>query len=462
MEEYGPELRYIQGEQNIVADALSRIEMETQSPAQALCLLEINEQPVFTDKTQQECFYQFQIANNMDEEDSPECPVDLRYIRKQQQKDSHTKNLLKEDEYNTKIFHGGGKSHAMIFKDSKIVIPKGLQSKIIEWYHTTLLHPGKDRTYLTISQHLYWKGMKNDIENYVKKCPTCQMTKPSNKNYGHLPAKTAETTPWEQLCVDLVGPYKIPINSSNKAWKKKKFLELWCVTMIDPATSWFEMVEIDNKTPINIVNIVEIAWLNRYPRPKIITFDGGNEFKADFNKIVREEFNLETKPASVHNPQGNSVLERIHQVMGNMIKTFQIYNRDDMDVNDPWSGILGAVMYAIRSTVHTTLGATPMQLVFGRDAILPICHKADWKFIKDKKQRLIDMNNKRENKKRIPFQYTAGSKVPLKRAKRTKHGEREYDGPYTILQLHTNGTVRIQKNTYSEVVHLRQIKPYHE
>ena len=55
--------------------------------------------------------------------------------------------------------------------------------------------------------------------------------------------------------------------------------------MIDPVTSWFEMVEIDNKTPMNIVNIVELTWLNRYPRPKFITFDGGSEFKADFNNV---------------------------------------------------------------------------------------------------------------------------------------------------------------------------------
>ena len=148
--------------------------------------------------------------------------------------------------------------------------------------------------------------------------------------------------------------------------------------------------------------------------------------------------------------------------MGNMIKTFQVYNRDDMDENDPWSGILGAVMFAIRSTIHTTLEATPMQLVFGRDSILPICHRADWKYIKDKKQRLINMNNKRENKKRIPHQYSVGDRVLLTRAKRTKHGEREHDGPYTILNLHNNGTIRVQKKAYSEVVHIRQVKPYHE
>ena len=99
--------------------------------------------------------------------------------------------------------------------------------------------------------------------------------------------------------------------------------------------------------------------------------------------------------------------------MGNMIKTFQVYARDDIDENDPWSGILSAVMFAIRSTYHTTLEATPMQLVFGRDAILPIFHIADWKYIQDKKQRLINYNNKRENSKRIPHIYKVNDQVLL-------------------------------------------------
>ena len=109
-----------------------------------------------------------------------------------------------------------------------------------------------------------------------------------------------------------------------------------------------------------------------------------------------KEFNLDVKPTTVRNPQANAILERVHQTIGNMIRTFQVYNRDDLDEEDPWSGILSAVMFAMRSTYHTTLEATPMQLVFGRDAILPIFHQADWQYIKAKKQRLINMNNQRE------------------------------------------------------------------
>ena len=50
-------------------------------------------------------------------------------------------------------------------------------------------------------------------------------------------------------------------------------------------------------------------------------------------------------------------------------------------------------------TVHTTIGATPMQLVFGQDAILNIFHKASWQLIKKRKHELACKNNTPENKK---------------------------------------------------------------
>ena len=80
--------------------------------------------------------------------------------------------------------------------------------------------------------------MAKDVEQYCKKCPICQTTKVSKKKYGLLPAKEAEATPWYQLCVDLIGPYKIPIKKFAKSKDvKKKYSTIWCVTMIDPATS---------------------------------------------------------------------------------------------------------------------------------------------------------------------------------------------------------------------------------
>ena len=82
------------------------------------------------------------------------------------------------------------------------------------------------------------------------------------------------------------------------------------------------MVENDSKTLMNIAIIVEINLLNRYTRPKEITFDRCNKFKTYSINIIQEEFNLKVRQASTTNPQEKSILEKINQVMGNMINVF--------------------------------------------------------------------------------------------------------------------------------------------
>ena len=66
-----------------------------------------------------------------------------------------------------------------------------------------------------------------------------------------------------------------------------------------------------------------------------------------------------------------------------MVRTFKVQDLDNF--NSTIQEIINAAMFAIRATYHTTLKATPMQLVFGRDSILNIQFQADWKRIKDQK-----------------------------------------------------------------------------
>ena len=79
-----------------------------------------------------------------------------------------------------------------------------------------------------------------------------------------------------------------------------------------------------------------------------------------------------------------------------MLRTF---NLEEEEEEDPWKGILSVVAFAVRSTIHTTMKKTPGQMVFKRDMILNITHQADWEIIKQRKQRMINKNNKLENKK---------------------------------------------------------------
>ena len=293
----------------------------------------------------------------------------------------------------------------MIYYQGKIVILEQLRKRVVTWYHTYLLHPGQNRTESTTEQHLCWPDMRKQIREICDKCPSCQINKRTYKKCGHLPAKEAEAEPWERLCVDLIGPYKI----AQKG--KKKPLKLQALTMIDPATDWFEIIECDDKKSITIANLMEMAWLSHYPRPSLIQYDQGSEFIGnDFCSTCQNECRIKTELSLTKNPQSNAIIERIHQVISNMIKTFELENIP-LDPKDPWSGILAATAHAVCSTCHTVLQATPGQLTCGRDMIFNIKHMANWQAIKERKQKLINKNNERENKKCIKHTYQVNEKV---------------------------------------------------
>ena len=444
LEEYGPVLEYIKGENNVVADALSR--------------LHIDKTPTNRIETEKPTVSYLAEYYGLDDVDLPNDAYPLKFslIDKEQKRDIHLLNKIKKNPaYTTKIFHGGGKSYDLIVKHGKIVIPRTLQSRTIKWYHEQLCHPGISRTESTIRQHYTFRNLSQMVKDHVRKCPTCQTCKKSpGQKYVHVPVKTAEAEPWDKLCVDLIGPYSVKR-------KGKKKLTLWAVTMIDPATGWFEMKEIKDKTAINVADVVEQTWLTRYPWPTQIVYDKGTEFLAEFAKMIKDDYGIRKSPASVRNPQANSILERIHQTIGNVIRTFK-FDEKYMDPSDPFSGILAATMFATRATYHTTTRATPTQLVFGRDAIANIKFEADWNLIRQRKQEMIRRNNIKENSKRIDHDYHVGDKVLLRNDDLAKFQSNPWEGPFRIAAVKDNGNVRVDKGSTIEPFNVRLLKPYIE
>eukprot|EP00957_Ditylum_brightwellii_P188339 14338152-Ditylum_brightwellii.AAC.1 len=70
---------------------------------------------------------------------------------------------------------------------------------------------------------------------------------------------------------------------------------------------------------------------------------------AEFTEMIRRDYGVTKLPITTRNPQANGVVERIHQTIGNMLRTFQVHSTE-LGEDDPWSGILGAVMFATRVT----------------------------------------------------------------------------------------------------------------
>jgi hypothetical protein len=130
------------------------------------------------------------------------------------------------------------------------------------------------------------------------------------------------------------------------------------LTMIDPTSSWFEIVELpvviqlhrqtvngkelltaDNifyKTLDCIAKLVNKTWLCRYARCCYLIYDNESEFKLHFEYLCRS-YGIKSKPTMVKNPQANSTLERVHQVLRQILRTAEIdmansVTPDDVDV----------------------------------------------------------------------------------------------------------------------------------
>jgi transposase InsO family protein len=116
---------------------------------------------------------------------------------------------------------------------------------------------------------------------------------------------------------------------------------------MDPATGWFELKQTRTKQADEVANLVEQTWLSRYPWPEFLTFDNGPEFKAEFGDLLRKEYlNIKIKLSSKRNPQANTILERAHGTIENMIRTYQVEGID-FDEDEPFAGLVSAVSFMV-------------------------------------------------------------------------------------------------------------------
>jgi hypothetical protein len=76
---------------------------------------------------------------------------------------------------------------------------------------------------------------------------------------------------------------------------------------------------------------------------------------------------------------------------------------------------LSDAAWAIHSTYHTVLKASPGAAIFGQNMLFDIPFIADWQKTGELRQRLTDLNNTHENKGRVDYDYKVGQKAAKER-----------------------------------------------
>ena len=492
VEEYAPHFVYLPGKHNVLADTFSRLPRFDDTSASEKEGKKSNAVDAFYAKHDRSFYAELNLqcdfdeaityedrhtmdafASILDDSDLFECflhlpaleglenPCTYQKIQEGQFEDAALNALLHEqpDSYTTKFF---GELALICYAPNgvqdeqqwRIALPRASLEPVVRWYHKVLGHPGITRMKDTICARFYHPQLRGRIETY--RCADCQRNKAQTVQWGELPPKLATLAPWSEVAVDLIGPWKVQIAGTMCVF--------YALTCIDPVTNFTELIRIKGKTSSHVRDKFRQSWLTRYPWPVRCIHDGGTEFTGEAFQRQLEMLGIKDVQITAYNPQANAVCERMHQTVGNVLRTL-IYAHPPQNVEEVTELVddaLQTVSFALRASVSRALGTSSGALIFHRDMMMDVPFLADWRLLQSHRQELIDENLRRQNQKRRSHDYKVGDRVLLKAHKPNKLGQRAR-GPYAIRQVHCNGNVTIQKRpNVLERVNIRRIAPYRE
>lgn len=334
----------------------------------------------------------------------------------------------------------------------RIALPVTLLEPMVNWYHQVLGHCGSTRLYETISRRFWLPGLRQKCIDF--QCGDCQKNKLLGAGYGLLPPRHAPLIPWNEVAVDLIGPWKIKIEQQE--------VEFNALTCIDPVTNLVEIIRIENRTAAHIAQQFENCWLSRYPRPNRCVHDNGGEFIGWEFQVLLQQHGIQDVPTTSRNPQANAVCERMHQTVANVLRTtLNSGEAPNLQVaNQAIENALATTVYATRCSVSRSLGCSPGELVFQRDMLLDLPVITDLLTIQEKRQVMIDENLRRQNQKRREYRYEVGGEVLIKTVNPSKLEARAH-GPYVITRVYTNGTLDVRRNAQVvERLNIRRVVPF--
>ena len=235
--------------------------------------------------------------------------------------------------------------------------PSGLRRAIIAAAHTTLEagHGGVQRTAERILTNYYWPGIHAEVEEFIKKCETCQLAKAKPPLKQPLQPLPICDKPNQRVHVDLVGPLRTT-NAGNK----------YVMVITDAFTKYAEVAPIVNKEAETVAQTLFERWIVRHSAPATLVTDQGREF---CNKVLDELCSLwqiEKRKTGPYRPQSNSSAESFNR----SLKKYLLAMLDNKTTLD-WEPLLPCLMLAYNCHVHRSTKESPFFLTYMHDPRLP-------------------------------------------------------------------------------------------
>jgi hypothetical protein len=246
-------------------------------------------------------------------------------------------------------------NQGLYFKDNRVAIPDnlGLKIDVLVEHHDSLMggHMGIDKTIEKITRLFWWPNMHVDIENHVRTCPACQVSKHRNwKPQGQTHDLRPATSPWEVVHVDFAGPFKLRAPGGYN-----RILIFTCAfTKLSVFVKCKTTLTSEALADLYIQNVWKV-----YGRIGKLVSDNEPILCADAWLDIHRKLGTNLKHISAYNAKANGAAEIMVKQLKAMLTTFQVQGFK-------WWRALAACERSYNDSVHSVTGYTPFFMQFGR------------------------------------------------------------------------------------------------
>jgi RNase H-like domain found in reverse transcriptase/Integrase zinc binding domain len=454
---YNHTIIYIKGEDNTVADALSRLpdSVDCVETTPAAALLTINTDPLL-----------------------------LKTVLAGYHSDPFCIKLLNSSE----SVPGLAERDGLLYIGDRLVVPRvgTLREDLFRLAHDSLGHFGFDKSYATLRHTYYWPNMRRDLqEAYIPACVDCQRNKsPTTKPAGPLHPLPIPDARGDSIAIDFIGPLPIDDGFNCIVTITDRLGADICIAATHTditaerfAAQFFDLWYCENGLPLNIIS------------------DRDKLFVSKFWKALHALTGVKLKMSSAYHPETDGSSERTNKTVEQALR----YHVDRHQKG--WAKALPIVRFNMMNTINASTGFSPFQLRMGRSPrVIPPFTSSDvvtqeqesteaaraialleslaqdTAEAKDNLLKAKVAQAECANRHRGPeVAFKAGDKVQLS----TEHRRREYmqaksgrvtklmprsDGPFTVIHAHpetSNYTIELpnEPNRFA-TFHASQLRPF--
>ena len=344
--------------------------------------------------------------------------------------------------------------------EGKIQVPEEKVEAIITDVHRQG-HLGEHKTWKAFNRKYYTPQGKQKCREVVRTCPECQLGK--DYKARHVPkVQISSPGPWETVSIDIVGP--LPVDG-----RSNRFI----VTIMDVYSRYLIAIPVRNHRASTVSRCLYESVVAYFGTPRSILSDRGAEFNSVIWEFLTQMLGAKIKVTAPYYPQGNSVIERSHRTLSNMLRTMLLEKK-----RREWSSLLPSIMLYMNSMIQEKTRVSAGEILFGRSPNLPsdisftpVTSLSDDRegYVKQLKRDLQDIRQKLcrvlgQNVNQSENPFLVGEKVvvailPHERADKLMA---KWKGPFTMTKIPNRFQIEYLDGTITRLTHISYVKKYNE